>query len=287
MRVIRYVSLAACLFAPTQCYGLNMSEFRGRLTGGTQASYDGYVIEINNLVDRTIREHADVSSDGNFVFRAIADGDYMVSVLSMYGSEITSTIASVGPASTGLPCEIRLPQPKLQKPISGTVSLQQLSHPLTKQVRKLLDSGQKLMADRHYGDAAVRFREAAQDDPQCAQAHAELGLALARMGTWDSAIDEYRAATKLDPRNSVLHSNLSAVLASAKRFDDAETEASAALKLDPQNARAHFVMAGALLKTNGRIPDVVAHLSAAKDAFPTARRALEELCATENVTGCP
>jgi hypothetical protein len=104
MRGLRYVSLAVCLIAGVQAYGqfsskVNESEFRGRLIEGTELSYDGYVVDITNLVDRSIHEHADVLSDGTFVFRAVADGEYMVRVLTLYGAEITSTVASIGPAS--------------------------------------------------------------------------------------------------------------------------------------------------------------------------------------------
>ena len=58
MRGLRYVSLAVWLFAGVQVYGqspkVNMSEFRGRLIEGTDLSYDRYVIEITNLVDRSV-----------------------------------------------------------------------------------------------------------------------------------------------------------------------------------------------------------------------------------------
>ena len=291
MRGLRYVSLAVWLFAGAQVYGqspkVNMSEFRGRLIEGTDLSYDRYVIEITNLVDRSVREHADVFSDGSFAIRAVPDGDYLVRVLTLYGAEIAATMTSIGPSSSGLPCEIPLPQEKLQKPISGTVSIQQLSHPLSKQVRKLLDSGQKLIQEQRYSDAAVRLREATQDDPQCLQAHADLGLTLSKMGAWDGAIEEYQAATSLDPGNSALHSNLSAALASAKRFDEARDEALLALRYDSRNARAHFVMAGVLLQAPGHLQEAVPHLRAAQDSFPSARKALEKLCAMKAVNGCP
>ena len=193
MRALPYVSLAVWLIAGGQVYGqfparINTTEFRGRLVEGTDTSYDSYVVELANLADRSNREHADVMSDGTFVFRAIPSGDYQVRVLTLYGAEITNTVASIGQANSGQPFEIRLPQQKLQKPVSGTVSMQQLSHPLSKQVRKLLVSGQKLIDDQHFSDAAARFREAAQDDPQCSQAHAQLGLALSKMEAWDGAI---------------------------------------------------------------------------------------------------
>jgi tetratricopeptide (TPR) repeat protein len=263
-----------------------MSEFRGRLVEGTDPSYDEYVVEITNLPERSMRERADVMPDGTFVFRSVADGDYMLGVLTLYGVEIMNSVISVG-SEVGSPYEIRLPHEKLQKPVTGTISIQQLNHPLSRRVRRLLESGQKLIDDRHYSDAAARFREAVHDDPQSLQAHADLGLALARMGVWDGAIEAYRSATVLDPRNSVLHSNLSSVLASANRVDEAESEASIALKLDPANGRAHYVLAGLLLHVPGRLEEVVSHLVAAENTLPPARTALEKICAVKSVQGCP
>jgi tetratricopeptide (TPR) repeat protein len=190
MRVIEFVYLAGCLFA-----GTTLSEFKGRLTEGATASYDGLVVEVTNLQDRTIREHVDVSSDGSFGFRPIPDGSYQVRVLTRYGDEITSALTSIGPSA--LPFEIRLPQAGLSKPVAGTVSIQQLNHPPSRQAQKLLESGHKLEREHNYDAAAARFREAARDAPNSVQAHADLGLALSNLRQWDAAADEYRAAIAL------------------------------------------------------------------------------------------
>jgi tetratricopeptide (TPR) repeat protein len=257
----------------------NSQELHGRLIGGADFSYDAYVIELSNLTDRSNRYHTDVRADGNFVVRDLPKGDYMVRVLTLYDAEITTTMVSVGLASGGVPFEITLPQQKMQKPVSGTVSVQQLSHPLSKQERKLLVSGEKLADSQHYADAAARFREAVDDDPQSPQAHAELAMALSHLENWDGAIREFQAATALDPRNSVLHSNLASVLASANRAREAQGEAAIALKLDPSNARAHYVTAAVILHQPGHLEEAVSHLLAARDAFPPARDALERICA--------
>ncbi len=298
MRRLRLVSLAVWLCAEVQLHGqlsqtgqfqsrAGTSQFQGRLLDGTDGSYDGYVVEITNLPDHSIRDHVDVMPDGSFVFRSVVDGDYVVSVLTLYGVEVTTSYMSIGPATTGAPCEIRLPQQKLQKPVSGTVSMQQLNHPLSRQVQKLLDSSQKLIDSQRFADAAVRLREAVHDDPRAPQPHAQLGMVLSRLGSFDDAIAEYRSAISIDPKNSVLHSNLSTVLASMNRFDEAQVEASAALKLDPSNGRAHYILAAALVHVPGRIQDAVSHLVAAEDSFPSAKTALEKICAVQTVQGCP
>jgi Flp pilus assembly protein TadD len=291
MRVVRYVCLVVCCFTGTNGYGqfssakANMTEFRGRLVEGGVDSYSDLVVEVTNVLDRSIRQHADVASDGSFGFRSIPEGDYQIRVLTLYEDELVTTMTSVGPSA--LPFEIRMPHAKLQKPVSGTISLQQLNHPPSKQVRKLLESGHRLIQDQNYADAAQRFSEAARDAPDCLQAHADLGMALSKMGAWESAAKEYRAAVSLAPKDSVLRSNLGAALAASNHLDEAETEAQTALKLDPRNPRAHFVMAGVVLRKRGPLTDAVSHLVAAQGTVPSARAAVEQICAANHVQGCP
>jgi Tfp pilus assembly protein PilF len=205
--------------------------------------------------------------------------------MNLYEDEIVNTLASIGPGT--LPLDIRLPQAKLQKPVSGTVSVRQLNHPLSRQVQKLLQSGHRLIQDRQFDVAAQRFREAAQDDPDCVQAHADLALALSKMQSWEAAAAEYRAAVSLEPRNSILHSNLGAALACLKRLDEAQTEALLALKLDAHNVRAHYVLAGVMLQKSAPSPDVLQHLMAAQSEIPSARTAIERICAANRMEGCP
>lgn len=291
MKIRILVCLGVCMLAGTPAYGQfpvgksNTSEFRGRVVDGGTSSFAGLVIEVANLRDRTIREQVDVNSDGLFWFRVLPEGDYEIKVLTQYGDELASTISSVGPFNA--PLEIRLPGTKAAKPPSGSVSIEQLNHPLSKPVRKLLESGQKLFEEKHYDDAAARFREAVADDPHCAQAQADLGLALSKMQAWEGAVEAYRAASRLDPKNSVLHSNLGVALVKTQHFDEGEREIAMALNLDRSNARAHYVMAGLLLRKQGHLGEAVTHLVAAQEHFSSAKAAVEKICSTTRVETCP
>jgi len=110
---------------------------------------------------------------------------------------------------------------------------------------------------------------------------------LFRMGAWEGAVEEFRAAISLDPKISLLHSNLSGSLAALHRFDEAEKEALTALKLDSRNVRAHFVLGGILLQKKGGVSQGIAHLREAEDAIPSAKTAVEQVCAISHVAGCP
>lgn len=291
MSAIGYVCLAVSLYAATQGFGQSSnfpamrSEFRGQILDEDHPVTSGLVVEITSFSDRTLRERADVMNDGVFIFRSIPQGSYQVHVMTVDGNEVATAIANVGPY--GAPFELRLPPNKLSRPGSGTVSLQQLQHPVSKQVQKLLEKGGKSLTAKNFEAAEADFRKALRDDPQCMQAHALLGLAYIRRSEWKEAVTEYRAAVALDPANSVIRSNLSAALASDGDFADAAIEAQSALKLDGHNPRAHFVMAGILLRDPRGFGDAVPHLAAAAESFPSARTALNKLCAARNITGCP
>jgi Flp pilus assembly protein TadD len=86
---------------------------------------------------------------------------------------------------------------------------------------------------------------------------------------------------------SALHSNLSVALASANHLEEAQKEALEALKIDPRNPRAHFVLGGILIQTHGPMDQAIAHLVAAQDTLPSARSAVQRICAAKPVKGCP
>jgi Flp pilus assembly protein TadD len=283
--------LTPVLFAATQLCAQfpktqsDVTDFRGRISGGGLSTYNGLIIEITNISDYAYPFHADVAPDGSFAVGDIPIGDYNVRVTTLSGGELASESTFIGRMSPYH--EIRLPESKAQRPTAGTVSIQQLMHPPSKQVRKLLDSGNRLLDSSHNDDAAARFREALKEDPDCPQAHAGLALALTRAGSYDEAAREYRAAVAIDPGNSTLHNNLGGVLALMKQFAAAQDEARTALKLDPRNVRAHMIMAAILLQSPGQEEEAMPHLVAARDAFPSAKSAVEKICSEHPVRGCP
>ena len=290
MKAVPYVCLAAALLVGAHAHAqLNssrgLSEFNGHLKEGNLGSYSGLIVEVSNLRDHSVQGRVDVASDGSFNFRAIPDGDYQVRVVTVYGNELASTVTAVGPSS--MPFEFRMPSPQLSKPGSGTVSVEQLKHPLSKQVRKLLAAGHRLAKEQHYGEAVARFQEAAKDAPDCMQVHAELGMAFSRMGAWDDATAEYRTAVALEPRNSMLHSNLGAALAATDRIDEAEREAQVALKMDSANPRAHYVLGSIILRRRGALAEAVSHLVVAQDVIPSAKAAVEKICSSKRLASCP
>jgi hypothetical protein len=293
MKAAGYVCLAVFLevFAHgqmaefSQFDSIGTVELRGRVTSDHPIDFSGISVELSSFTNRMFRIRSNVARDGSFALAGIPTGDYLVTVTDMYGDELTSTYTSASPVSG--PVEIRLFPGKQQRPPSGTVSIQTLNHSISRPVRKLLENGQRSLRDQDYEKAATEFREAGRKDPQCMQAHANLGAVLMREGHMDDAIGEYRVAVSLDPGSDRLHADLSAVLASVGKLEDARTEATTAIRLDPVNARAHLVMAAVLARQNQPIPEIIPHLAAAQDLFPDARKSLEKICAAKAWKGCP
>ena len=84
--------------------------------------------------------------------------------------------------------------------------------------------------------AAQAFAQALLQDAQFAEAHANLGLAHARLGQAAPAEAAYRQALKLQGDNPGTHLNLGALLALQKRHAEAEACYGAALALAPQSS---------------------------------------------------
>ncbi len=83
--------------------------------------------------------------------------------------------------------------------------------------------------------ALAAARKAVEIDPQSAEAHASLGLALSHGWDWAGAEAEFRRALVLDPQYANAHHWYGDYLAIKRRHDAALAEASRALKLDPLN----------------------------------------------------
>jgi TolB-like protein/DNA-binding winged helix-turn-helix (wHTH) protein/Flp pilus assembly protein TadD len=83
--------------------------------------------------------------------------------------------------------------------------------------------------------AYAAARKAVEIDPQLAEAHASLGLALSHGWNWAGAEAEFRRALELDPQYANAHHWYGDYLSIKRRHDEALAEANRALELDPLN----------------------------------------------------
>lgn len=123
--------------------------------------------------------------------------------------------------------------------------------------RALFDAGYVADAQNKPDDAAGFYRRAVEANPQSFEAHAELGMLLARQGKQEDARHELETATTLDPGDagSAAKARVWRALAEIDRPDDPATASEdllEALKLSPETP-ADTLLAAELASQTGQI----------------------------------
>jgi tetratricopeptide (TPR) repeat protein len=106
-------------------------------------------------------------------------------------------------------------------------------------------------------------------DPDNADAHSSLGIALANHGRWDEAIAARRAAIRLKPEDALAHGDLGRALVAQGQWDDAIAEFRAAIRLEPDYADAHYIL-GICLFTKGKRDEAIAEFREGARLEPTS-----------------
>ena len=131
-------------------------------------------------------------------------------------------------------------------------------------------------------EAVVQFQEALRLWPTYAEAHNNLGLALADLpGRREEARSQYETALRLNPNYAAAHNNLGNLLSDEPgREAEALAHYGRALQIKPGYAHAEYNMASLLAKMPGRQEDAVAHYEEAirlEPDFPDAHYNLANL----------
>jgi spermidine synthase len=97
------------------------------------------------------------------------------------------------------------------------------------------DLGTAYMAAQQYDKAREQFTAAVRIDPDCAQAHGNLGMVLASQGNenLEEAIVHYRTALSLDPEDATTHNNLGSALMAQGNLNEAGAHFMRALQIRP------------------------------------------------------
>jgi protein O-mannosyl-transferase len=95
--------------------------------------------------------------------------------------------------------------------------------------------------------AKAHLEAALKYNPDYAEAHNNLGLALQVLGRLDEAAAEHAAALRLEPGFADAHDNLGAVWQKMGRLQDAAAQYAEAIRLRPGRAEAHGNLGNALL----------------------------------------
>lgn len=93
------------------------------------------------------------------------------------------------------------------------------------------------------GDAISIFRKIVAVHPDSAEAHLNLGIALADGSDLPLALEEFTTAVRLAPRTAAPHFNRGRVLVDLRRYSEAKTELDIANKLEPDSANILYRLA--------------------------------------------
>jgi len=112
-------------------------------------------------------------------------------------------------------------------------------------------------------DAIAHYEEALRLRPDYAEAHSNLGMALASIGRTQEAIAHYKEALRLKPGFAEAHNNLGNALNSLGLRQEAIGEFEGALRLRPDYVEAHNNLGCALAQAPGGLNDAVAQFKEA------------------------
>jgi tetratricopeptide (TPR) repeat protein len=102
---------------------------------------------------------------------------------------------------------------------------------------------------------------------QIAEAHNNLGIALAQQGKVIEAVEQYDQALRVSPDYAAAHNDLASALMRQGRLQGAIEHYEQAVRLEPDFAEAHYNLGNALLQA-GRVQDAIDHYERAVRIAP-------------------
>ncbi|MDR5682501.1 MAG: tetratricopeptide repeat protein [Armatimonadota bacterium] len=125
-----------------------------------------------------------------------------------------------------------------------------------------LARGEELLDQDDLRQAEASLRQAVELDPNSARARSKLGVALARQGRYEEAIEQFRRSLEADPLHAPAYSNLGTVYQEQGRTEEAMAAYRKAIEVDPDYWVAHQNLA-ALYKRQGNYVEFVRHIKKA------------------------
>jgi Flp pilus assembly protein TadD len=159
--------------------------------------------------------------------------------------------------------------------------LEAVAHFYNNRGYELVDRAREASQSPDWAEAARQFRLAVAVKPGFARGWNNLGIAEARLGRRDEAMDHYRKASALAPAMAAPHANLGASLLQAGDPAAAAAELGEAARLDPKGPHIQYNLGLALLRSGDRDGAIEAlrRTLALQGDHPSARALLERLTA--------
>ena len=154
---------------------------------------------------------------------------------------------------------------------SGTVSVDELRHPLKGKSLEIIENGQRYAKAGDHLNAISEFKKALSDPAAVGYANSLLGSEYLKTGNPTAAIASLSEAVRLMPHLAVNHSNLGYAFLATGNPEQAERELREAIKLDKVAPQSRFLLGLVLL--DRRSEEAGRYLSFAQKIIKTARLA--------------
>jgi cellulose synthase operon protein C len=133
--------------------------------------------------------------------------------------------------------------------------------------QKYFASGKEYFERGDFRSAAIQFSNAAQIDPQFAEAHYQLARAYLNQKQWTPAFLELGRAVELQPDNYAAHADMATLLIASAQLNLAAEHTTLFLEKQPNDPQSHIVQ-GKLLSAQGDLPGAVKEVQRAIELAP-------------------
>jgi tetratricopeptide (TPR) repeat protein len=157
-----------------------------------------------------------------------------------------------------------------QHPVSGIVTLRELSHHVPGKAAKEYERAYKTVQKGDLEAAIQYFKNAIAIDPEFSAAINALGLTYLRVNRNDPAIEQFNKAIAVDPHEAAPYSNLAIALLGQEQYSDAERTARRALDLDRADTNANLVLGASLVLQKKFTAEAEQSLRRAASDYPHA-----------------
>jgi tetratricopeptide (TPR) repeat protein len=166
---------------------------------------------------------------------------------------------------------MRLPDSTGSRPLSSTVSVSRLKHPISGKARREFARSEREFHKGRLQASIERLNKAIQIEPAYMEAHNNLGARYMALTDYARAVPHLQTALQLDPTSPLAQINLSVALYFLKRCGESEQAARDAVRLAPHVTKAHYLLGLVLAAEDKDTPEAIDHLEKSAAEFPNAR----------------
>jgi tetratricopeptide (TPR) repeat protein len=243
IRFLGILYFSAFLLSTTMCAQFSSSQgitVCGEVRSHADAGANDYLVELYDMRTHALIQRVSVSR-GQFQFDHVPLGSYWVRLVTAPGAPpLVEEYHQFD--SGGAPLLLDVPEQAVSKPISGTVSLNELLHPIAKKALRDAYEAQQFALANDVPKAIAKLEEAIRIDPSYRDAHLNLGVQYVHAGRAADAHAEFQKALDIGPPSAPIYADLALTSAVSGQNTEAESFARKALELDPANKGAQFVL---------------------------------------------